>query len=117
MIRLTVLYNLAEGVDEQAFIEWRLSEHQKYVDSMPGVIRNEFSIIDDISPRGEMLPNRFQTIVDWPDRESFEKAFYNDAAQDRLARDAAKLGDEVFIVSEILTSPESDRRKANLPEY
>ena len=67
MIRLTVLYNLAEGVDEQEFIAWRKSEHEKYVDSMPGVIRNEFSRIDDISPRGEILSYRFQTIVDWPD--------------------------------------------------
>ena len=44
MIRLTVLYNLAEGVDEQEFIDWRTSEHEKYVDSMPGVMTQAASM-------------------------------------------------------------------------
>jgi hypothetical protein len=104
MIRLTVLYKLADGVDETDFIKWRTSEHEKYVQSMPGVIRNEFSRIDDISPEGRVPPYRFQTVVDWPDRESFEKAFYNDDAQAKLDSNRGKIGDEVFIVSELLTS-------------
>lgn len=104
MIRLTVLYRLADGVDETAFIAWRNTEHDAYVRSMPGVVRSEFSKIKDISPADKLPSFRFQTIVDWPDRESFEKAFYNDSAQDRLAKDTVMISDEVFIVSEILTS-------------
>lgn len=103
MIRLTVLYNLAEGYDEDEFIRWRNSEHSKYVDSMSNVVRNEFSRIDDISPDG-MLPSfRFQTIVDWPDRESFEAAFYSEKAQEKLREDQEKIGSQVFIVSEFLS--------------
>jgi len=102
MIRLTVLYNLAEGYDEQAFVEWRTAEQNKYVDSMSGVLRNEFSRIDDISP-DRTIPNyRFQTVVDWPDRKTFEAAFYSNAAQDKLDEDRKKIGDQVFIVSEII---------------
>lgn len=107
MIRLTVLYNLAAGYDEEEFIAWRKSEHHKYVNSMSGVVRNEFSRIDRISPHDIVPSFRFQTIVDWPDRESFEAAFYSEQAQDKLRKDQEKLGDQIFIVSEILTSSES----------
>ncbi len=102
MIRLTVLYNLAEGVDEDEFIAWRKTEHRKYVDSMSGVLRNDFSRIDDIFPPGNVPAYRFQTVVDWPDRESFEEAFYNDKAQEKLSQDQRKLAEQVFLVSEIL---------------
>ena len=104
MIRLTVLYKLADGIDEAEFIRWRKSEHEKYVQSMPGVIRNEFSRINNISPEGRVPPYRFQTVIDWPDRESFERAFYNDDAQARLDSNRDKIDDEVFIVSELLTT-------------
>jgi hypothetical protein len=106
VIRLTVLYNLAEGCDEEEFIAWRNSEHSKYVDSMSSVVRNEFSRIDDISPNGILPKYRFQTIVDWPDQETFEAAFYSDEAQEKLRSDQEKIGDQVFIVSEILSSSE-----------
>ena len=103
MIRLTVLYNLAEGYDEDEFIAWRNAEHSKYVDSMSDVVRNEFSRIEDISPDGTLPKFRFQTIVDWPDRESFEASFYSEEAQDKLRKDQDKIGDQVFIVSELLS--------------
>lgn len=103
MIRLTVLYNLTEGYDEEAFIEWRLAEQSKYVDSMSGVLRNEFSRIEDVSPDSALPKYRFQTIVDWPNRESFEAAFYSDEAQNKLRKDQEKIGDQVFIVSELLS--------------
>lgn len=103
MIRLTVLYNLTEGYDEEAFVEWRLAKQSKYVDSMSGVLRNEFSRIEDVSPDGALPKYRFQTIVDWPNRESFEAAFYSDKAQNKLRKDQEKIGDQVFIVSELLS--------------
>ena len=102
MIRLTVLYNLAVGQDENEFIAWRCAEQSKYVDSMSGVVRSDFSLIDDISPNGAVPNYRFQTIVDWPDRDSFEAAFYNKKAQDKLRNQLGKIGDQVFIVSEVL---------------
>jgi hypothetical protein len=102
MIRLTVLYSLAAGESEEEFIAWRTSEHARYVQSMPGVIRNEFSVIESISPDDKVPHYRFQTVVDWPDRESFEAAFYNPTAQADLQRNRQRMSNEVFIVSEVL---------------
>lgn len=49
-----------------------------------------------------MPPYRFQTTVDWPDRESFERGFYADAVQSSLQENLEKLGDYTFMISEIL---------------
>ena len=102
MIRLTVLYNLPEDEAEEAFLEWRLSEHQDANASMPGVVRTDFARITECWPEGSMPPYRFQTTVDWPDRESFERAFYDEAVQSSLQENLEKLGDYAFMISEIL---------------
>tara|TARA_Y100000588_G_C14232002_1_gene915681 strand:- start:1921 stop:2241 length:321 start_codon:yes stop_codon:yes gene_type:complete len=106
MIRLTVLYNLAEDMNEEEFIQWRQETHQNYVESMPGVIRTEFSRITRSWPKDIAPKFRFQTIVDWPDVESFEKAFFNDSAQKKLKDDTEKIGDSLYIVSEVLSGQE-----------
>jgi hypothetical protein len=103
MIRLTVLYNLAESVNEDQYIEWRLSSHKAYVDSMPGVLRSDFCRIDESWPYGVAPRFRFQTTVDWPDRASYEQAFLNDQAQADLRENVKKLGDHLFLVSEVLS--------------
>lgn len=102
MIRLTVLYNLAEGQSEASFIEWRLSDHQQHNQSIPGVVRTDFARITDSWPAGATPEFQFQTTVDWPDRESFEKGFNSDAVQTRLIEDLKRLGDHTFLISEIL---------------
>jgi len=106
MIRLTVLYNLAEDMNEEEFIQWRQETHQNYVESMPGVIRTDFSRITRSWPKDIAPKFRFQTIVDWPDVESFEKAFFNDSAQKKLKDDNEKIGDSLYIVSEVLSGQE-----------
>ncbi len=106
MIRLTVLYNLAEDMNEEEFIQWRQKTHQNYVESMPGVIRTDFSLITRSWPKDIAPKFRFQTIVDWPDVESFEKAFFNDSAQKKLKDDNEKIGDSLYIVSEVLSGQE-----------
>jgi len=106
MIRLTVLYNLAEEMNEEEFIQWRQETHQNYVESMPGVIRTDFSRITRSWPKDIAPKFRFQTIVDWPDVESFEKAFFNDSAQKKLKDDTEKIGDSLYIVSEVLSGQE-----------
>ena len=106
MIRLTVLYNLAEDMNEEEFIQWRQETHQNYVESMPGVIRTEFSRITRSWPKDIAPKFRFQTIVDWPDVESFEKAFFNDSAQKKLKDGTEKIGDSLYIVSEVLSGQE-----------
>ncbi len=102
MIRLTVLYNLPEDTVEAEFLEWRLSEHQDAVESMPGVVRTDFARITERWPDGAMPEYRFQTTADWLNRESFESGFYDDAVQSDLRENLKRLGDYAFMVSEIL---------------
>jgi len=102
VIRLTVLYNLPDGDSEDSFLEWRLSEHQKNNETMPGVTRTDFARITDCWPKGAMPKYRFQTTVEWPDRESFNDGFYSDAVQAGLSENLKKLGDYAFFVSEVL---------------
>lgn len=104
MIRLTVLYNLAEGVDEDEYVAWRLSGHKAYVNSMPGVLRSDFCRVDESWPEDAGPRFRFQTTVDWPDRASYERAFLNDEAQTDLRENLKKLGDHLFLVSEVLSA-------------
>lgn len=107
MIRLTVLYNLPEGADEAAFLEWRLGEHQEENASMEGVMRTDFARVSERwTPENFQAapPHRFMTTADWPDRASFEKAFYDIKEQAALLENLKKLADPVFLVSEILIS-------------
>jgi uncharacterized protein (TIGR02118 family) len=102
MIRLTVLYNLAPGTDEDAYVAWRLSAHAEYIRKMPGVTAASFGRVVDEWSNGDAAGYRFQSTVEWPDRETFEKAFHNDQAQADLKRNLDKLGDYRFIVTEML---------------
>lgn len=104
MIRLTVLYNLSGAETEEAFLQWRLSEHQTNNASMPGVVKTDFSRIDLSWPSRGAPEYRFQTTVEWPDRPSFEVGFYSDDVQQALRKNLEKLGDYRFFVSEVLTS-------------
>lgn len=106
-IRLTLLYNLPKGQSEESFLQWRLTEHQKNNESMRGVQRTDFARIFDVWPEPDGPKYRFQTIVEWPDRESFEKGFNNEAVQAKLGDDLKMLGDYVFVVSEVLVESQS----------
>ncbi len=102
MIRLSVLYNLPDDTDEEEFLSWRLNDHQQNNESMPGVVRTGFARITDSWPKGSMPSYRFQTVVEWPDRATFEAGFYQEAVQTKLADDLKRLGDYSFVVSEVL---------------
>lgn len=102
MIRLTVLYNLSAGSDEDGYVTWRLSAHAGYIRAMPGVVSTSFGRIVEQWSNGAGSDYRFQSTVDWPDRASFERAFFNDQAQADLKRNLEKLGDYRFIVTELL---------------
>jgi len=102
MIRLTVLYNLPAGADEDAYVAWRLSAHADTIRQMPGVLKADFGRIADQWSRGEAAEYRFQSTVEWPDRASFERAFYDGKAQSDLKKNLEKLADYRFLVTEIL---------------
>lgn len=102
MIRLTVLYNLPQGTDEAEFLDWRLSDHQRSNESMPGVVRTDFARITECWPAAALPGYRFQTTVEWPSRESFDSGFRDEAFQAKLQQDLKRLADYAFIVSEVL---------------
>jgi hypothetical protein len=102
MIRLTVLYNLPAGADEDAYVAWRMSAHAEYIRAMPGVVDASFGRIVEEWSSDAPSGYRFQSTVEWPDRPSFERAFYTDQGQADLKRNLEKLGDYRFIVTELL---------------
>lgn len=106
MVRLTVLYNLPSGADEEAFLAWRLGEHQQSNAAMPGVLRTDFTMAESAWPRGAEPRHRFVTIAEWPDRESFEAAFYAPEAMARFEAKLELLDDPVLLVGEVLASSE-----------
>lgn len=101
MIRLTVLYNLPPETDEEEFLAWRLGEHQESNMSMPGVIASSFYRIYG-TWTGDPPPYRFMTTVDWPDRESFGRGFFDPHVQAKLRDDVQRIRDAVFLISEEL---------------
>ena len=114
MIRLTVLYNLPPGSDEEEFLHWRLGEHQESNASMPGVLRTDFARVTESPLPGQgmapnALPFRFMTVAEWDTREEFERSFYNPETQADLKENVERIADAVFLVTEILT--ETDNRK------
>ena len=107
MIRLTVMYNLPPGTDEEAFLRWRLGEHQQANASSPGVLRTDFALVESALPHVAPARHRFMTVAEWPDRASFERAFYDPEALAALEANLGKLEDPVFLVSEVLASTET----------
>jgi hypothetical protein len=106
MVRLTVMYDLPPGSDEAEFLRWRLGDHQRANAGMPGVLRTDFAIVESAWPRGAPARHRFMTIAEWPDRGSFERAFYDPEAVAALEENLKRLHDPVFLISEVLTSSE-----------
>jgi hypothetical protein len=107
MIRLTVLYNLPPDQDEDEFLKWRLGEHQSANMSIEGVIASEFhKVLGDAA--GAAPAYRFLTTLDWPDRESFERGFYEPRVQAELEENLRKISDPLFIVSECLVDESNE---------
>jgi hypothetical protein len=104
VIRLTVLYNLPEGVDEEEFLAWRLGEHQASNAGMRGVHDTDFARVIEGWPPGTSPPHRFMTTVDWPDWETFRSAFYDPDAQKKLTEEVKRIRDSVFYITELLVS-------------
>lgn len=102
MIRLTVLYNLPDGTDEDEFVAWRLGEHQDANATKPGVIHTDFGRIVKAWPDDSAPGHRFMTTVDWPDWETFRASFYDPDSLARLCEDVKRICDSVFLISEIL---------------
>jgi hypothetical protein len=105
VIRLTVLYELPAGADEEDFLRWRLGEHQRSNMSIPGVVRSEFHKILSVE-RGTVPRFSYMTTVDWPDEQAFKQGFYDRDVQTKLEQDLKRIENPTFLVSEILTGDE-----------
>lgn len=83
MVKLTVLYNLAPDADEDAFIRWRTTDHQKSNAARPGVLRTDFYVAED-TPLG---PPKFRFITEayYKDMEALEADFFNERSQKATA--------------------------------
>lgn len=102
MVKLTVLYNLPPGADEERFLAWRLGEHQDANAAAPGVLRTDFyravpTIMGE--PR-----YRFVTEAWFATMAELEAAFLTPEAQAQLQEDVAWIHEPVFLVSEELAS-------------
>lgn len=103
MIKLTVMYNLPPGADHEEFIRWRTTTHQKENMEMPGLVKNDFYVIED-AWKSEKMPYKYITEAYFKDKESFEKSFYDPAYQEKLEKWVEDLADPMFIISREILS-------------
>jgi hypothetical protein len=110
MIKLTVLYNLPAGTDEEEFLRWRTTTHHEANIARPGVIRSDFyritgtPLLGPDRPASTTAPFRFITEAWYESRESFEASWNDPAEQARLVPAVAKIADALFLVSEEVQS-------------
>jgi hypothetical protein len=104
LIRLVVMYNLLDGADEGAFLDWRLKHHQNANAALPGMLRTDFARVVKAWPDQAVPRFRFATILEWPDMEAFQRAFYAPSVQAELRENIKRLGEHEYSICEILTS-------------
>jgi len=104
MIRLIVMYNLPEGADEAAFLDWRLNHHQGANAALPGVVRTDFAQVAKAWPDRAKPRFRFVTTLEWPDRQAFENAFYAASVQAELVENLKRLGEFEYSICEIIAA-------------
>lgn len=104
MVKLTVLYNLPDGADHEAFLEWRTTTHQASNAAVPGVLRTDFYVAQP-SPLGEPR-YRYITEAYFETMEALQAALFTEQAQAELARDLERIAEPLFLVSEEVASSE-----------
>ncbi len=107
MIRLLVMYNLAPGSDESAYLDWRLSDHQASNAAMPETLRTDFAKVVGAAWPADASPRfKYVTSAEWPNQAAFEAAFYEPTALKDLQENLKRLGEYEFLITEILASSE-----------
>jgi uncharacterized protein (TIGR02118 family) len=106
MIKVTVLYNLPPGTDEEEFLRWRTTTHHTANIARPGVIRSDFykvigtPAVGPERPPADTAPYRFVTESYYPDLETFRASWESPEEQARLVPAVAKIADALFLISE-----------------
>jgi hypothetical protein len=104
MIKLTVLYNLPPGADEEEFTRWRTGPHQQSNVQIPGLIKTDFYAV--YSGRTDAPLFKYITELYFPDQVTFEKAFYNPVFQASLDKSLEHVANPVFLISKEVLSVE-----------
>lgn len=106
MAKVTVLYNLQPGSDEEEFVKWRTTTHHAANIARPDVIPSDFyriiglAGVGDIHPASDKAPYRFITESRWENFEAFNAAWNNPEEQSRLIPAFAKISDTLALISE-----------------
>ena len=98
MVKLTVIYNLPEGADHEAFLQWRTTTHQRSNAGMPRVLKTDFYV----ARATQMGPPRYRYITEayFASMADLEAAFFSDEAQAKLERDLERIAEPLFLISE-----------------
>jgi hypothetical protein len=106
MIKVTVLYNLPPGTDEDEFVRWRTTTHHTANIARADVIQSDFykvvgtAAVGSERPATETAPYRFVTESYYENMEAFRAYWESPAEQARLVPAVAKIADALFLVSE-----------------
>lgn len=114
MVKVTVLYNLPDGVDEDEFLAWRMGDHNSANVKTPGVLKGDFyrivgtAMVGPDRPATDRGPWRFVTEAYYASIESFEASWNAPEEQARLIPAFARIADAVVLVSEELQSHQAE---------
>jgi hypothetical protein len=105
MVKLTVLYNLPEGSDHEAFIRWRTGEHQAENAAAPHVLKTDFYRCQ-ATVLGEPA-YQYITEAYFASMEHLQASLLTEEALAKLKEDSKRGKDFIFLVSEELASTEN----------
>ncbi len=104
MVKLTVIYNLHDGVDNEAFIKWRVKEGQAENFAMSQVLKTDFYVAKETALG---VPKyRYITEAYYATMKDLEDSFFRDDVQAKLKEDMKNLGDAIVLISDELASSE-----------
>ncbi len=102
MVKLTVIYNLPEGADHEAFLKWRTTTHQQSNASAPKVIKTDFYVAKETQMGTPAY--RYITEAYYATMADLEQSFFSEAAQAKLEEDVKRIKDPIFLISEEVVS-------------
>lgn len=104
MVKLTVIYNLHEGADNEAFIKWRVKEGQAENFALPQVLKTDFYVAKETVLGAPKY--RYITEAYFATMKDLEDAFFKDHVQAKLKEDMKNLGEAIVLISEEMASSE-----------
>lgn len=104
MVKLTILYNLHEGADNEAFIKWRVTQGQAENFALPGVLKTDFYVAKETIMGAPKY--RYITEAYFATMKDLEDSFFQPDVQAKLKEDMRNLGDAIILISDEMASSE-----------